>query len=111
MGLSPGKLRHVITFQKRHKGQDSFGAMIDKWDDVLVNTPAAVVPISGRDFIASSQTQYPVTHRITVRYHPKIIAPMRILFRNKIYSINAILPDNESGLVYLTILATEGMED
>lgn len=111
MPLSPGKLRHVITFQKRVKGQDSFGAIKDGWQDVFVNVPAAVEPLSARDYIVSSQTQYPVQARITVRYRPRITPDMRILYRDEKYAINGILADKVSGLEYLTILVTQGLGD
>lgn len=111
MSLSPGKLRHVITFQRRVKGQDSFGAMKDGWEDVFINVPAAVEPVSARDYIASSETQYPVSARITVRYRPRVDPAMRIIFRGNTYSISGILADKVSGLEYLTILVTEGVGD
>ncbi|VGQ11726.1 hypothetical protein SB5439_04988 [Klebsiella variicola] len=110
MALSPGRLRHVITFQERKKGVDRFGAPIDRWADVFVNVPAAVEHLSARDLIAASETHYKTSARIIIRYRPGVNASMRIIYRNKIYTINGIVPDLISGLEYLTLPVTEGMD-
>ncbi|HEM0058926.1 TPA: head-tail adaptor protein, partial [Escherichia coli] len=35
----------------------------------------------------------------------------RVLFRGKLYSIEGILPDPDSGLEYLTLACSEGVKD
>lgn len=111
MALSPGKLRHAITFQERKAYQDSFGAMVDRWQDVWINVPASVEPLSAREFIASGQMQSAITARITIRYRPGIHAAMRILFRGQVYNIAGVLPDLNSGLEYLTLPVSVGVND
>lgn len=108
-GFNPRKLRHVINFQERSKKQDSFGAMVNTWTDVFKHVPAAVEPVSGRDFIASAEMRYPVTTRFVIRYNPEIKPTMRIMYRNSVYTISAILEDATTGLEYLTILASTGL--
>ncbi|MCS5452500.1 phage head closure protein [Enterobacter huaxiensis] len=110
MGLSPGKLRHAVTFQQRISYKDSFGAMVNSWEDVYKNIPASVEPLSARDFIASDQFQSKITARIVIRYKPDITPAMRILFRGAVYNIAGILPDLNSGLEYLTIPVSVGVD-
>lgn len=109
MALSPGKLRHAITIQKRINVQDSFGAAVPTWVDIWVNVPAAIEYLSVREFIASQQTKSQISARITIRYRDGLSADMRILHRGKIYNIAGVLPDLVSGLEYLTIPVTEGV--
>lgn len=111
MALSPGKLRQAITIQERIKAQDAFGAPLNVWQDVWKGVPAAVEPLSAREFIASAQYQSQVSARITIRYRDGLNAGMRILFRGKIYNIVGILPDNVCGLDYITLPVTEGTNE
>ncbi|WP_152692335.1 phage head closure protein, partial [Citrobacter freundii] len=52
-----------------------------------------------------------VTARITIRFRDDIQEKDRILFRGKIYSVEGILPDPNSGLEYLTLPCSEGVKD
>lgn len=110
MSYSPGKLRHVITFQQQKRGQDSFGAPFNTWEDVFTHVPACVEHLSAKDLIASSETHFRTTARIIINYRPGIDPAMRIIHRDEIYHINGIIPDLVSGLNYLTIPVTKGME-
>lgn len=111
MALSPGRLRHAVTIQERINAQDSFGAPVNIWQTLWKDVPAAVEPLSAREFIASGRYQSQVTARITIRYREGLRADMRILHRGRIYNIAGILPDNLSGLEYITIPASEGTNE
>lgn len=110
MALSPGKLRHVITFQKPIGGFDTFGAPLEGWETVFKNVPASVEHLSARDLIAASETHYKTTARIVVRYRKGLDPTMRIIHRGEVYKINGLIPDLISGLEYITIPVTKGME-
>lgn len=105
------KLRHRITIQRRTSVQSpTTGAMEYTWNNVA-DVYASVVSSSVRDFIAAQAENVKVTARITIRYLEDIQEKDRILFRGKIYSIEGILPDPDSGLEYLTLPCSEGVKD
>lgn len=105
------KLRHRVTIQRRTSVQSPVtGAMEYKWND-LAEVWGSVVPSSVRDFTAAQASNVKVTARITIRYREDIQEKDRILFRGKIYSIEGILPDPDSGLEYLTLPCSEGVKD
>lgn len=104
-------LRHRITIQRRISAQSPVtGAMEYEWSD-LTDVWASVVALSVRDFIAAQASNVKVTARITIRYRDDIEEKDRILFRGKVYSIEGILPDQSSGLEYLTLPCSEGVKD
>jgi SPP1 family predicted phage head-tail adaptor len=115
--MQSGKLRHRITPQKFVTNQDpETGAPIKTWVNLIQTTPdngiwAEVYPLSAREFIAAQATQNEITTRITIRRRDDITAQCRILFRGKIYNIEGILPDPDSGLEYLTLPCSEGVND
>jgi SPP1 family predicted phage head-tail adaptor len=72
---------------------------------------AAVEPLSGKEFIAAQANQSKVSTRITIRYLAGVNAGMRIVEDGKIYNIEAVLPDKNSGIRYLTLLVSDGVND
>lgn len=106
MGLSAGKLRHRITLQSKTITTDGYNKEV--WKDYRSNVAAEVSFLSGNAVIASNAEHSKVVARIRIRFDAKINASMKIVFRNEVYAINAILPDNESGLQWLTLLVEKG---
>lgn len=113
--MRAGPLRHRITIQQRSQLQDpETGEMITGWTDWPqpgAKHWARIEPLSARDFIAAQAVQSQVTGRIVLRYREGMLPTMRILYRNKIYSIHGVLPDADSGLEYLTLPVSEGVRD
>lgn len=110
--MEAGKLRHRVTIQRQTSVQDpSTGAMATSWADVWTRVPAGVEPLSAREFIQSQAGQSEVTARITIRYREGLDATMRITHRGKVYNIEGVLPDNMSGLEYITLPVSEGVND
>lgn len=106
--MEAGKLRHRVTFQRPSDTQDTeSGAIIPGWENVF-DLWASIEPLSGRDFIAAQEHQSAISARITVRYQSVIDTNMRVLHRGKYYTIEAIMPDQKSGMEYLTLLVSEG---
>lgn len=102
-------LRHRISFQKKTVLNDGFQTI--DWQPYRSNVAAKVTFLSGRDVILSNAEHSAVVARIQVRYDRNITPDMRIFFRDEQYKISAILPDNESGLQWLTILVEKGVVD
>ncbi|WP_154899371.1 phage head closure protein [Serratia ficaria] len=109
--MQAGKLRHRITLQKPAKTQNpETGSVENVWQD-LAQLWAEVSPLSAREFVAAQAMQNAVTTRIKIRYRQDISAKYRILFRGKIYNVEGVLPDPDSGLEYLTLPCSEGAND
>lgn len=112
MSLSAGRLRHRITIQEPQHAQDPVtGEMIATWSDVWTNVPASIEPLSVREFMQSQAEQAQVSARITIRYRSGLNAAMRILHKSRVYNPAGFLEDKESGIEYITIPVTEGVND
>lgn len=111
--MRAGKLRHRIDFQQAVLVQDTeTGEMIPGWSTVRDKVPASFEPLSARDVFAAKAAQSEATVRFVIRYWSGLLPTMRIIHRGAIYSISGQpLPDQKSGLDYLTILASTGVSD
>lgn len=111
--MRAGSLRHRITFQAAGQVQDpDSGEMLDGWETIWEKVPASVEPLSARDLIAAQAGQSEASGRMVIRYRAGILPTMRILYRGGIYNIQGPpLPDPDSGLEYLTILVSKGVND
>lgn len=111
MGIASGKLRHKVALQRRVRTQDPVtGEITHEWQTVA-NVWASVEPLSAREFISAQAVQSKVSARIVIRYRPDVDAAMRIMHRGKMYNIEGVLPDPVSGLEYLTLPCSEGVND
>jgi SPP1 family predicted phage head-tail adaptor len=112
MAFDCSKLRHRVDIQKRKRNQDAAtGAVNLTWLTVWADVPAAIEPLSVRDYIASQANQSEVTARIVIRYRDGLTADMRIKHGTKIYNPAGWLPDPDSGLEYLTAPCSQGVND
>jgi len=114
--LSAGRLRHRVTIQQKVEVQDTFGEMNVEWQNFASNVPAEIAPLSAREFIAAKAVQATVSTKITIRYRTGILANMRVVHVAKggettIYNIAKPIRDNKTGLGWLTLLATDGVND
>lgn len=112
MPIKAGNLRHRIDIEQRQRLQDSStGETTETWVPLWQSVPASIEYLSVRDFIASRTAQSEIVARITVRYREGLNASMRIVHNGKIYNPQGWLPDNDSGLEYLTAPCSEGVND
>lgn len=110
MSLPAGRLRHRVDIQGRQDVQDPVtGEMVPAWVSVWTAVPAAIEPLSAREFIAAQAVQSQVVARITLRYREGLDASMRIVHKGAIYNIAGLLPDKDSGLEYFTIPVSQGV--
>jgi SPP1 family predicted phage head-tail adaptor len=94
----PQRLRHRIDVQELVTVQDSdTGAVTEAWASILQSDepliPAAIYPLSGREYVAAEAIQAQVNTRITIRYRADVIPSMRVLHESVTYNIKAVLPD------------------
>lgn len=108
MPLSAGKLRHVIKIQRPVSIQNADGSMSETWED-LYKLYAAIEPLSAKEFLAASTTEHKVTCRIIIRYKDGLTTNMRILHGNKLYNIEGLQTDIDSGIEYITIPCSTGV--
>lgn len=112
--MRAGRLRHRIKLQQKSVTKDYMGTPVDGWVDVLgadsqpLIIPAEIVALSGNEFIKSQAMQSKIVARITIRTRD-VLPTYRIKHRNDIYQIESVLPDAESGLTYLTIMVSRGV--
>jgi SPP1 family predicted phage head-tail adaptor len=112
MPLDPGELVHRITIEYPKYSQNTeTGERQTKWSVFVSDIAARVSPLSASEFIAAQSTQSKVSARIKIRYRSGLTAAMRIKHRDAIYNIEGILPDNESGLEWITIPVSSGVND
>lgn len=111
--MNIGRLRHRITLLASTSGPDPDTGIYTEggWTPVGPDVAAAIEPLSAREFIAAGATQAAVSHRITIRYRTDVTAKMRCVDEDgKIYAIQQVLPDKNSGREYLTLVCTQGVE-
>lgn len=109
--MRAGELRHRVELQRPEFNQDPVtGEMTPTWLEVA-KLYASIEPLSARDFIAASAAQSKVSARLLIRYRAGVDSTMRIIHRGKIYNIEGVLPDQKSGLDYLTLPCSEGVDD
>lgn len=103
--LAAGALRHRIAIERQdHLQNGDTGEITPTWTEIAASVPAAVEPLSGREYIAANQKGSKVSARITVRHRLDLNTAMRIRHGAALYRIHAILPDNRSGREWLTLL-------
>lgn len=113
MPIEPGRLRHVVDFERRVDVQDpTTGGITPTWVPVFTAVRAAIDPLSVREAIAAAKEQSSVVARLTVRYRPGLDAAQRIVHGTKccayyvgreIFNPAGFLRDADSGLEYVTI--------
>lgn len=123
MSIAAGTLRHRVRIEEYVDVADSNGdplrgdqgEFVKVWQEV-VTVWAAIEPLSAREFLAAQALQSQVSARITIRYRTGLDAAMRFVhlvngLPSKLYNPAGFLADKESGLEYLTIPVSEGVND
>lgn len=123
MSIAAGKLRHRVRIESYDDVLDSNGdplrgdqgEFIKAWQEIAT-VSAAIEPISAREFIQSSSMQSQITARIVIRHRTGLNAAMRLVhlvngLPSAYYNPAGFLADKESGLEYLTIPVSAGVND
>ena len=109
MALQAGRFRHRVTIQQPALVQNPVtGEMTKGWENVAT-VYASVEPLSAKEYIAAQAQQSQITARVVIRYRAGLYATMRILHRDQIYNIEGVLADAKSGLEYLTLPVSAGV--
>lgn len=105
MKLQAGRLRHRIKFERPIASQDPVtGSMTTAWELFAENVPAAIEPLSAREFMTAQSLKSEISARIVIRYLAGLTPDMRITDENgTAYDPAAFIPDPNSGREWLTI--------
>jgi SPP1 family predicted phage head-tail adaptor len=111
MSLRAGTLRHRITIEIPVRAQDPVSGelVIIEWRAVFTSVPAAIEPLSAREFMSARAMQSQITARIVIRYCEGLTADMRIVHNTTIYNVEGWLPDRDSGREYITAPVSQGV--
>ncbi|UXB42257.1 phage head closure protein [Stenotrophomonas maltophilia] len=109
--IAAGRLRHRVQLQRQVHGQaPETGAQTVSWEP-LADVWAEVAALSARELVAAKAVDSEVTMRVTIRQRDDVTDKCRVIHRGKILNINGVLPDPVSGLEYLTLPCSEGVND
>ena len=101
--MKAGDLRHRITLQSPVLAQNpTTGTITESWESAG-EVYANIAPLSAREFIAAQAVQSKVSTRITIRYRAGVTAAMRVVYGDRTYRIEGVLPDVKSGREWLTL--------
>lgn len=99
------RLNRRITLQALVDGQDEAGQPTSDWTNVITDGDgklwAEIRDVTGREFVAASATQNIVLTTITIRYRAGIVATMRALHGADVYSIEAVLGQDQRTLALM----------
>lgn len=110
--MQSGKLPHRIRIEQYISVQDpNTGRITKTWTD-FATVWGKHEGLSTRDQLQAQAINSSMTARCKIRYSSKAIqinSTMRVLFRGKYWKIDGDpMPDNESGLEWLTLNLSEG---
>ena len=108
-GLRAGSLRHRITIEEPIIEDGAFQKQ--SWRVYRENVPAKVTFLSVKEQVASGAEVSKVSARIQMRYDKNINAKMRIRFRDDLFEIEGITPDNRTGLEWMTVFVIQVTRD
>lgn len=98
--MRAGRLRHRIVLQARSGAVNALNELLDTWVDWKA-VPAAIEPLSGREFLAAQQVQSDISHRLTIRYLAGVTPKHRAVWTDpatdvaRIFDIRAVLDRDE----------------
>lgn len=104
-----GRLRHRVTIEEKQITLDSDGAQEEVWVLWATGVPAEIGALSARELIAAQAVSSKVNTRIKMRYRSGLSASMRIRHRDTIYNIEGVIPDPDSGIRFITLPCSSGV--
>lgn len=111
--MQSGKLPHRITIEHQTEGdQDQVTGYVPIIWAEFAKVWGKLEPLSTKDQLQAQAINSTMTARCKIRYSSKAIqvnSTMRVMFRGKYWKIDGDpIPDNESGLEWLTLNLAEG---
>lgn len=91
--MRSGTLRHRVQIEHKAETRDAYGGVETAWTVFASSVPAAILPVSGREFFQAEAQQSEVSAKIVMRQLDGLLPSMRIIHDGQQYNIRAILPD------------------
>ena len=107
--MRSGRLRHRLDLQQLTETRGSMGG-ITKSFTTQDTVWGAIEPVSGKEYLATDQTQNETMVRIVIRYHATIDETWRVLNDSIAYSIVAVLNENNRDRM-LTLMCRQGVKE
>lgn len=95
--MRAGRLRHIITLQRRSVARTGSGDEVVTWADWKTRR-AAVAPLNGREYFAAKQETAEVNHRVRIRYDTVVAAVTvkdRVKFGTRVFDIQFVIDPEE----------------
>lgn len=114
--IDPGRLVHRVQIQQRAQAPGALGHPVDAWQPVMPTAPtlaAEVLPVSGRERLASAAVQGSHTHTVLVRWYAALAQPASVVARWRVvhgavaYNVRAAVP-LKGGRQWLVLDCEEG---
>lgn len=109
--LNSGELRHIIKIQKQDNERGPDGSIQLAWQDVFTKVYASVEPLSGRELMLNGQVDSEISVRFRIRYRDGVNTKQRVVFKSKVFDIKSVINDNASGIEWITLQCSEGLND
>src|ERR1700736_1499909 len=93
--LQAGKLRQQVEIVQPSTVQDSIGGTSPGGGTSLGLVWASVEALMGRDALAASALTSVVTHKVTIRWMPGVLAKQQVIFGTRTFQIEAVLNPDE----------------
>ena len=87
--MEAGKLRHLVTLQRKTGAVDTWGEPTDTWTD-LASVWASIQPMAGREAFTGLELQALDMVRIGIRYTSGLVPTDRVNWNGRLYDILAI---------------------
>lgn len=109
-GIVSRRLRHRVQIQQQVETQDPDTGAVDVSWELYAERWAEHISSSVKEFIAAAAVQSEVKGRFVLREDPGVTADMRVIHRGKAHAILGVMPDPDSGLEYMTLAVSEGVQ-
>lgn len=106
--LQAGTLNRVVEVQSRATTKDGFGHQSDAWTTVFT-ARASIEPMSGAEMVAAGMQVGETMSTVVMRWRAGVTSAMRLLYAGNIYTILAVLDENEKHRK-LTLTCQQGLK-
>ncbi len=107
MTLPAGALRHRIEIHELVNVKDEDTGISTATWPLFVDAWAEVRPSTATEFLAAGGEQTKVQFTVIIRYVAGIKRSMRIRHGERLYNIEGVLPDSDSGREFLRLPCSE----
>ncbi len=103
--MRSGNLKHKIIIESYTETQNDFGEVALGYS-TFATVYASIVPLSGKEYFSSKQTNAEVSHKIECRYLSGISPSMQIVYGARTFKIESVLNIREANKT-LQIICSE----